>query len=141
VEKCGTFVLIIAFRGGHFNYILQRDEVMEWYTFGQMLIAIRIGQKATTPDGRTLLRTSDGLFWNGGRLDGTIVEVKDYLFSDLWRIDEDEMSQEAEEKQAEHERKEQQMLENQYEELRAEYLEHRRELNLEQHRERGGQNG
>ncbi|WP_156995793.1 hypothetical protein [Paenibacillus stellifer] len=29
---------------------------MEWYTFGQMLIHLRLGQKAATPDGRTLVR-------------------------------------------------------------------------------------
>lgn len=35
---------------------------MEWYTFGQMLMAIRMGQKAETPDGRMVMRTSTGLF-------------------------------------------------------------------------------
>ncbi|NUU63471.1 hypothetical protein [Paenibacillus agri] len=99
---------------------------MEWYTLGQMLMAIRIGQKAVTPDGRTLRRSSGGLFWKGGRQDGKIVEIRDYLFTDLWRIEEDEESGEEAGKREAVERKEREMLENQYEELRWEYLIERR---------------
>ncbi|MNH46247.1 hypothetical protein D3C71_1991180 [compost metagenome] len=67
---------------------------MKWYTFGQMLMQIRIGQKAATPEGRTVLRTARGLFWQGGRLAGAAVEIKDYLFSNIWTIFEDEADRE-----------------------------------------------
>ncbi|AIQ72601.1 MULTISPECIES: hypothetical protein [Paenibacillus] len=91
---------------------------MEWYTFGQMLMAIRMGQKAETPDGRMVMRTSTGLFWINGILKGKVVEIKDYLFSDLWRIYEDEESQQEGIGREQHEQREREMLENQYEELR-----------------------
>lgn len=91
---------------------------MECYTFGQMLMAIRIGQKAETPDGRTVIRTSEGLVWTSGILSGRIVEIKDYLFSDLWQIYEDEESINVGLDREKHERREREMLENQYEELR-----------------------
>ncbi|MFC3748849.1 hypothetical protein [Paenibacillus sp. GCM10012306] len=112
---------------------------MEWYTFGQMLMNIRIGQKAMTPDGRTLWRSSAGLFWRGGRQDGKIVEIRDYLFTDLWRIEEDDEGGEEAEKREAVERKERVMLENQYEELRWEYLMQRR--NGTENKGRGGEHG
>ncbi|OKP97101.1 hypothetical protein [Paenibacillus sp. P46E] len=95
---------------------------MEWYTFGQMLMHIRLGQKAATPDGRTVLRTSAGLLWQGGRMDGIFVEIKDYLFSDLWRIYEDEASLKESHNRDFLERREREMLENQYEDQRWNYM-------------------
>ncbi|OKP78785.1 hypothetical protein A3842_13785 [Paenibacillus sp. P3E] len=95
---------------------------MEWYTFGQMLMHIRLGQKAATPDGRIVLRTSAGLLWQGGRMDGVFVEIKDYLFSDLWRIYEDEASLKESHNRDFLERREREMLENQYEEQRWNYM-------------------
>ncbi|UQZ35034.1 hypothetical protein C2I18_16800 [Paenibacillus sp. PK3_47] len=95
---------------------------MEWYTLGQMLMKIRIGQKAATADGRTVMRTADGLFWTGGREHGRAVEIKDYLFSDIWRIYEDEESLQESAGREERERREREMIENQYEELRGEWL-------------------
>lgn len=47
-----------------------------------------------------------------------MVEIKDYLFSDLWRIYEDEESQQEGIGREQHEQREREMLENQYEELR-----------------------
>ncbi|WP_150265324.1 hypothetical protein [Paenibacillus tepidiphilus] len=91
---------------------------MNWYTTGQMLHAIRIGQKASTPDGRTVLRTARGLFWSGGRADGTVVELKDYLFTEIWNLYEDAESLEAGAGREAQERREREMLENQYEEVR-----------------------
>lgn len=112
---------------------------MEMYTFGQMLMAIRIGQSASTPDGRTLKRNSDGLVWIGGREDGKWVEIRDYLFSDLWCISEGDLHPQEMLKREAHERREREMLVNQYEELRGEYLEQRR--SRAQQPGRGGQNG
>lgn len=91
---------------------------MEWYTFGQMLMNIRLGQKAVTPDGRTVLRTAEGLYWLGGRMDGSAVVIKDYLFSDIWRIYEDEDSLKESGGREDRERKIREMIENQYEEER-----------------------
>lgn len=91
---------------------------MKCYTFGQMLMAIRIGQKAETPDGRIVMRTAEGLFWTSGIFSGRVVEIKDYLFSDLWQIYEDEESKQVGIDREKHERREREMLENQYEELR-----------------------
>lgn len=88
---------------------------------------IRIGQKAATPDGRTVLRTSGGLFWLEGRLAGETVEIKDYLFSDIWTIYEDEESLREGSVREEHERREREMLVNQYEEARQEFLETRKQ--------------
>ncbi|MNL82392.1 hypothetical protein D3C87_2097650 [compost metagenome] len=45
---------------------------MEWYTFGQMLIHLRLGQKAATPDGRTLVRRPEGLIWTEGERIGAL---------------------------------------------------------------------
>ena len=91
---------------------------MECYTFGQMLMNIRMGQKAETPDGRMVMRTSAGLVWTSGILYGKTVEIKDYLFSDLWQIYEDEESKKEGIGREKHEKREREMLENQYEELR-----------------------
>lgn len=99
---------------------------MEWYTFGQMLIHIRLGQKASTPDGRTLMRTPEGLFWTEGRSKGAVVEIRSYLFTDLWRIYEDGESAVWKEGREKAEAAEKEMLENQYEELLAEYRERRK---------------
>jgi hypothetical protein len=92
---------------------------MEWYTFGQMLMAIRMGQKAETPDGRIVMRTSTGLYWKSGILKGKVVEIKDYLFSDLWRIYEDEECKKEALGREKREELEREMLVNQYEELRS----------------------
>lgn len=59
-----------------------------------------------------------GTFWINGILKGKVVEIKDYLFSDLWRIYEDEESQQEGIGREQHEQREREMLENQYEELR-----------------------
>jgi len=91
---------------------------MECYTFGQMLMTIRMGQKAETSDGRIVMRTSAGLIWTNGILNGKTVEIKDYLFSDLWQIYEDEESMKEGIGREKHEKREREMLENQYEELR-----------------------
>ncbi|CAM4481442.1 hypothetical protein [Paenibacillus typhae] len=100
---------------------------MEWYTFGQMLMQIRLGQKAVTPDGRTVIRTSGGLVWQEGRLAGAVVEIRDYLFSDIWTIIQHEESlREAGDREA-HERREREMLVNQYEEARQMFLERRKD--------------
>lgn len=100
---------------------------MEWYTFGQMLMKIRLGQKAVTPDGRTVIRTSGGLVWQEGRLAGAVVEIRDYLFSDIWTITQDEESlREAADRET-HERREREMLVNQYEEARQMFLESRKD--------------
>lgn len=101
---------------------------MKWFTFGQMLMQIRIGQKAATPDGRTVIRTSGGLVWQGGRLSGTVVEVRGYLFSDIWTISEDEASLQTGGDREAHERREHEMLVNQYEEARQTFLEERKGL-------------
>ncbi|OMF88867.1 hypothetical protein [Paenibacillus sp. FSL R7-0273] len=99
---------------------------MQWYTFGQMLAQIRIGQTAATPDGRAVIRTRGGLLWQGGRLGGTVVEVRDYLFSDIWTISEDEAGGPENEMREAHERREREMLVNQYEEVREDFLRDRR---------------
>ncbi len=91
---------------------------MECYTFGQMLMTIRMVQKAETPDGRIVMRTSAGLIWTNGLLNGKTVEIKDYLFSDLWQIYEDEESMKEGVRREKYEEREREMLENQYEELR-----------------------
>lgn len=57
-------------------------------------------------------------FWINGILQGKVVEIKDYLFSDLWRIYEDQESQQEGIGREQHEQREREMLENQYEELR-----------------------
>ncbi|MDO7907139.1 hypothetical protein Q5741_12040 [Paenibacillus sp. JX-17] len=88
---------------------------MEWLTLGGMLQTIRIGQKASTAGhSRTAVRRPDGLFWIGGILDGKPVEIRDYLFSDIWTIYEDEESAEWIPFREELEHKEREMIENQF---------------------------
>lgn len=100
---------------------------MEWFTFGNMLETIRIGQKASTPCfSRTVIRTPSGLYWTGGIWNGKVVEIRDYLFSDIWTIYEDEESLVWEEYREPMERKIIEMITNQYEEERAQRLEERR---------------
>lgn len=100
----------------------------EWYTFGQLLMRIRLGEQASTPDGRVLIRTPDGLRWKDVQSGGTgkFVEIRDYLFSDLWRIDPAESVEWLEQRERK-EQLEREMLENQYEEIRAAMLQDRRE--------------
>ena len=93
---------------------------MEWFTFGNMLGKIRIGQKASTPGfSRTVIRTPSGLYWTGGMWNGKVVEIRDYLFSDIWTIYEDEESLTWEEYREPLEREIIEMIMNQYEEERA----------------------
>ncbi|MBY9077491.1 hypothetical protein KIH86_10915 [Paenibacillus sp. HN-1] len=54
-----------------------------------MLIHIRLGQKAATPDGRTLVRRPGGLFWTEGERKGALASDQAASLSDLWRIYED----------------------------------------------------
>lgn len=91
----------------------------EWYTFGQLLMRIRLGEQASTPDGRAVIRTPDGLRWIDGESGGTgkFVEIRDYLFSDLWRMDPSKTGEWLEQRERK-ERLEREMLENQYEEIR-----------------------
>ncbi|WJH31013.1 hypothetical protein N6H13_10800 [Paenibacillus sp. CC-CFT742] len=54
---------------------------MEWFTLGNMITRIRIGQKASTPGfSRTVIRRPDGLFWVGGIWAGQVVQLRDFLF-------------------------------------------------------------
>ncbi|WP_046213202.1 hypothetical protein [Paenibacillus wulumuqiensis] len=93
---------------------------MNWYTLGQMLSAIRLGQKARTMDSmRTVIRTTDGLLWAEGRQSGQRVSLQDYLFTDLWTIYEDEDTAIWLPQRDSHEQREREMLENQYMEWRA----------------------
>ncbi|WIV20032.1 hypothetical protein QPK24_04765 [Paenibacillus polygoni] len=100
---------------------------MEWFTFGNMVETIRIGQKASTPGfSRTVIRTPSGLYWTGGIWNGKIVEIRDYLFSDIWTIYEDEESLVWEEYREPMERKIVEMITNQYEEERAQRREEKK---------------
>lgn len=97
---------------------------MTWYTLGQLLSAIRIGQKARTMDGmRVVLRSDAGLVWAEGRTAGQPVGLQEHLFSDLWTIFEDEETQRWLPERDVYERRLHEMLENQYWEWRAERLE------------------
>ncbi|MFB5267524.1 hypothetical protein ACE41H_12125 [Paenibacillus enshidis] len=92
---------------------------MEWLTLPSMLGRIRIGQKASTPGfGRTVIRRPDGLYWCGGLLNGKIVEIRDYLFSDIWTLYEDEESLQWIKFREREEHKEREMIENQVDDLR-----------------------
>ncbi|MNW34862.1 hypothetical protein D3C74_118490 [compost metagenome] len=92
---------------------------MDWLTLGHMVRSIRIGQKASTPGyGRTVIRRPDGLYWANGILSGKVVELRDYLFSDIWTIYEDEDSKQWVEYRDQIEKREREMIENQYEEAR-----------------------
>ncbi|WP_411345412.1 hypothetical protein ACE3MZ_05160 [Paenibacillus sp. WLX1005] len=97
---------------------------MTWYTLGQLLSAIRIGQKARTMDGmRVVLRSDAGLVWAEGRTAGQSVGLQEHLFSDLWTIFEDEETQRWLPERDVYERRLHEMLENQYLEWRADRLE------------------
>ncbi|KQY91567.1 hypothetical protein ASD24_22770 [Paenibacillus sp. Root52] len=92
---------------------------MEWYTLGHMITRIRIGQKASTPGfSRTVIRRPDGLFWVGGIWAGQVVQLRDFLFSDIWTIYEDEDTEQWLAFRDSYERKEQEMIVNQFEDLR-----------------------
>lgn len=94
---------------------------MQWHTFGQMIAIIRLGQKAITIDeARMIMRTTKGIIWANGREQGRCVEIKDYLFSDLWRICEDEDTSMVVSEREQYEQHEYHMLENQYMEWWAE---------------------
>ena len=93
---------------------------MGWYTFGQMLNAIKLGQVAEAADRQRRVRLlPEGLSWITGPYAGQLVRVESYLLSDLWRIREDERSERFAEPRAEWERKRTEMLENQLFEERA----------------------
>ncbi|KAA9004689.1 hypothetical protein F4V43_10215 [Paenibacillus spiritus] len=100
---------------------------MQWYTLGQLLAVMRPGQKASTPDGRTVVRTDRGLEWSGGRENGRLVELRDPLFSDLWTFsgEEDSRSRTSRDSRAAWAR-EREMIVNQYEEWLADYREQKR---------------
>ncbi|MCM3174386.1 hypothetical protein [Paenibacillus sp. MER 99-2] len=92
---------------------------MEWYTLGHMITRIRIGQKASTPGlSRTVIRRPDGLFWVGGIWAGQVVQLRDFLFSDIWTIYEDEDTEQWLAFRDSYERKEREMIVNQFEDLR-----------------------
>lgn len=94
---------------------------MQWYTFGQMIAMIRLGQKASTIDeARIMMRTTKGIIWINGRQQGQCVAIQDYLFSDLWRIYDDEDSAISLPERQQYEQQEYHMLENQYMEWWAE---------------------
>ena len=92
---------------------------MDWFTLGNMITRIRIGQKASTPGfSRTVTRRPDGLFWVGGIWSGQVVQLRDFLFSDIWTIYDDEETEQWLEFRTKVEQKEREMIENQFEDLR-----------------------
>lgn len=96
---------------------------MNWYTFGQMLNAIKLGQLAEASDGYRRIRlVPEGLVWLTGPYADRLVTVEGYLLSDLWTIREDEISERFAEQRADWERKRMEMLENQLFEQRARRL-------------------
>jgi hypothetical protein len=91
---------------------------LEWYMFGPMISRIRMGQKVSTSGfSRTMIRCPDGLYWSGGILSGKIVEIRDYLFSDIWTIYEDEECGQWIGFREQMEPRKQEMIINQYENL------------------------
>ncbi|QDH22253.1 hypothetical protein [Saccharibacillus brassicae] len=93
---------------------------MGWYTFGQMLHAIELGQVAEAADGeRRMKLLPEGMVWLNGPYAGGVVRVQGYLFSDLWTIREDDPFEPALEERANWKRKQMEMLENQLFEQRA----------------------
>ncbi|KAF6618463.1 hypothetical protein HFE03_04485 [Paenibacillus sp. EKM102P] len=91
---------------------------MEWYMFGPMISRIRVGQKASTPGySRTVIRRPNGLYWTDGGQAGKVVEIRDYLFSDIWTIYEDEECEPWIGLREQMERREQEMIINQYEDF------------------------
>ncbi|PYE48563.1 hypothetical protein HUB98_22625 [Paenibacillus barcinonensis] len=92
---------------------------MDWFTLGNMITRIRIGQKASTPGfSRTVIRRPDGLFWVGGIWSGQVVQLRDFLFSDIWTIYDDEETEQWLEFRTKVEQMEREMIVNQYEDLR-----------------------
>lgn len=70
-----------------FAYVMMKLEYVreefhvDWFTLGNMITRIRIGQKASTPGfSRTVIRRPDGLFWVGGIWSGQVVQLRDFLF-------------------------------------------------------------
>ncbi|WP_211747010.1 hypothetical protein [Paenibacillus sp. Marseille-Q4541] len=109
---------------------------MQWFTFGNMVERIRIGQKASTPGFlRTVIRTPEGLFWNGGTWNGKIVEIRDYLFSDIWTIYEDEESLMWEKGREPLEHRIVEMITNQFEEERVRRHEERTEQRVQKNKD------
>lgn len=93
---------------------------MAWYTLGQMLHAIELGQIAEAADGERRMRLHpEGMVWLNGPYAGRLVNIQSYLFSDLWTIHEDEASGISLEERASWKRKQEEMLENQLFEQRA----------------------
>ncbi|CAM3501535.1 MULTISPECIES: hypothetical protein [Saccharibacillus] len=93
---------------------------MNWYTFGQMLHAIELGQVAEAADGeRRMKLLPEGMVWLNGPYAGGLVRVQGYLFSDLWTIREDDPFEPEVEERAKWKRKRTEMLENQLFDRRA----------------------
>lgn len=98
---------------------MREEFQLDWFTLGNMITRIRIGQKASTPGfSRTVIRRPDGLFWVGGIWSGQIVQLRDYLFSDIWTIYDDEETEQWLEYRTQIEQKEREMIVNQFEDLR-----------------------
>ncbi|WPP40586.1 hypothetical protein SK066_18610 [Paenibacillus hunanensis] len=96
---------------------------MMWHTLAQLLAVIQLGQKARTMDGmRIVIRTTAGLVWAEGRLQGQPVPLQEHLFSDLWTIFEDDDSLVWLAERQQHTERTLEMLENQYLEWRAERI-------------------
>ncbi|WP_172251824.1 hypothetical protein [Saccharibacillus deserti] len=92
---------------------------MGWYTFGQLLHVIELGQTAEAADGeRRMQLLSEGLVWLNGPYAGQIVRVQNYLLSDLWTIAENERSAAPSEERVRWQRRRLEMLENQWFEQR-----------------------
>jgi len=100
------------------EYVREEFHV-DWFTLGNMITRIRIGQKASTPGfSRTVIRRPDGLFWVGGIWSGQVVQLRDFLFSDIWTIYDDEETEQWLEFRSQVEQKEREMIVNQFEDLR-----------------------
>ncbi len=96
---------------------------MNWHTLAQLLAVIQLGQKARTMDGmRIVMRTTAGLVWADGRLQGQPVQLQEHLFSDLWTIYEDEDTLAWLPQRKQHTERTREMLENQYLEWRADRI-------------------
>ncbi|OWA34316.1 hypothetical protein B9G55_18560 [Saccharibacillus sp. O16] len=92
---------------------------MSWYTFGQMLEAIELGQIAVAADGiRRMKLTPEGLVWLNGPYAGNYVQIRSYLFSDIWTLAEEDGDGISTEERKDWRRKRTEMLENQWLEQR-----------------------
>ncbi|GEM_PF-973315 len=92
---------------------------MNWYTFGQMLEAIELGQLAEAADGlRRMKLTPEGLVWANGPYSGQLVQVRSYLLSDIWTLLEDNENKTLAEEREYWRHKRTEMLENQWFEQR-----------------------